>query len=1226
MIPLAEDIAPADVVLGDRTTPNAGSNSNSPVTGLSNSKGPSGTSSHRLSTTILPVEKLKPAAGTNAGARGVDAAANMIDRDVRPNQRKKELPEILSDASSVASDECVTAEDEPLANGMDVDEPSNAPQGTTTATSSVLGPGALDGRMSPKGCLPAAPFIPPTTPTDIHRRYYSWHVSDPGLVDKVIIAQDPFGRFVNDICPGAYQSVTHVNFKALDDFSVRPIGIYDPKSEIVRYTKDLGLISHENAQTLLSGKDDMPATRALRSGLYVFRNVSLGLVCVIFWPQDTTWDDDAISSVARNRVTFMRYLTKIADQIVVLVPDDFSDSMILAEEAPAEPVEDSVDRLFTFEVMKTREEEENVIATEGFKINNLQLGLERAPDNTSIPTELFRPRLIPGETCLGFMLISYQMARTMQSAKIEEYPRTRLSELIKKRSFVLASSLSEDAFGILVKFGLPAFVEDDYRQLEEQRKSLTADLNKEELEVFDRLGSTLREQNPLLVDTLFTEAAAVVEGTFGACCVNTQMMTHLVNIRIAAELLEHLNALHRDVGKYRRTLLSDHRLKTIGVKSFTAQKEKIIKLQTSGNQANSALGHSEKGSEEKTASGLWVMNVATRAASKAISTIVPGPVFGPAHHNSHSQRMPDDIDFLCTLPAVTNASPEVAAEAHEAIAIARRNFTDYIWTSVNKVARRIEDLQRDECEKQLQVHRKRPIVNTWDDSRRTFIARIQNSFVRDPDDVFEIEDVQNISSSWPTDGSFRLSGISQWKNEASLKHAISPLYLTETDEQAMRLDKTHVPTPRLQNSAYSFDLTLNHRILFIQLLHDSRCLLIARNEAGGDVSIYLERLIDLDNAVKFSRRKKVLSADKLHGDLLFSFDETKRMLAVCTIGKLHVHAFVFDEHYRNLQGLGSTIELSPWYDQHIKLVHMIFRCGADEELLLVDNTGRARILSLTTQQFRPASLQLPSSTRSLKSSPDGSCFFALEPLRNRLLLRAYHWASFGSSRGISAELPAILFDSLEITTFSLSTLPRPACTPKLYISRTRAQSSPSVLTTETPIAIMGRRRSPAVPLLIATAMSGPDFLLCQRSAGVLSSFRNELADHLTFVSYLPSQLLSTYFSDMIISFERATHKPVEDELANIDVSGMTYSVFMKQGDQVVSQLRASEWLVDILCLIPIHIAIAHDNRFVPLKDGVWSADFERDLLGATVERVVDKLTFGWYESIFKSYMAAKVRG
>lgn len=29
---------------------------------------------------------------------------------------------------------------------------------------------------------------------------------------------------------------------------------------------------------------------------------------VIFWPEDTTWDDDAVSTVRRNRITFMRFV------------------------------------------------------------------------------------------------------------------------------------------------------------------------------------------------------------------------------------------------------------------------------------------------------------------------------------------------------------------------------------------------------------------------------------------------------------------------------------------------------------------------------------------------------------------------------------------------------------------------------------------------------------------------------------------------------------------------------------------------------------------------------------------------------------------------------------------------------------------------------------------------------------------------------------------------------
>jgi hypothetical protein len=52
------------------------------------------------------------------------------------------------------------------------------------------------------------------------------------------------------------------------------------------------------------------ASPQLRAGIYIFRPDAPGVVdttYIIFWPEDTTWNDDAISSVQRNRVTFMRY-------------------------------------------------------------------------------------------------------------------------------------------------------------------------------------------------------------------------------------------------------------------------------------------------------------------------------------------------------------------------------------------------------------------------------------------------------------------------------------------------------------------------------------------------------------------------------------------------------------------------------------------------------------------------------------------------------------------------------------------------------------------------------------------------------------------------------------------------------------------------------------------------------------------------------------------------------
>ena len=41
------------------------------------------------------------------------------------------------------------------------------------------------------------------------------------------------------LSPGAYSSITEVNFKILDDFGLKPFGIYGLKEEIVRFLHEI---------------------------------------------------------------------------------------------------------------------------------------------------------------------------------------------------------------------------------------------------------------------------------------------------------------------------------------------------------------------------------------------------------------------------------------------------------------------------------------------------------------------------------------------------------------------------------------------------------------------------------------------------------------------------------------------------------------------------------------------------------------------------------------------------------------------------------------------------------------------------------------------------------------------------------------------------------------------------------------------------------------------------
>ena len=67
---------------------------------------------------------------------------------------------------------------------------------------------------------------------------------------------------------------------------------------------------------------------------------------------------------------------------------------------------------------------------------------------------------------------------------------------------------------------------------------------------------------------------------------------------------------------------------------------------------------------------------------------------------------------------------------------------------------------------------------------------------------------------------------------------------------------------------------------------------------------------------------------------------------------------MFDESYASLQGMGSAVNLSPWYDSAVVIKYMQFVSGS-EEILFIDDLARARVFSLVTQQFRCAN---PSST------------------------------------------------------------------------------------------------------------------------------------------------------------------------------------------------------------------------------------------------------------------------
>ena len=89
---------------------------------------------------------------------------------------------------------------------------------------------------------------------------------------------------------------------------------------------------------------------------------------------------------------------------------------------------------------------------------------------------------------------------------------------------------------------------------------------------------------------------------------------------------------------------------------------------------------------------------------------------------------------------------------------------------------------------------------------------------------------------------------------------------------------------------------------------------------------------------------------------------------------------------------------------------------------------------------------------------------------------------------------------------------------------------------------------------------------------------------------------------MVFDFEGKTRKASEGHLRDIKIaSAQNWSPL----DNVnhISTLYIGDWLVGMLCLIPIHLAVTASNRFNPVKDGASSVKFDRSLLGANVTQI-----------------------
>ncbi|KAH9991344.1 hypothetical protein BJV77DRAFT_1068323 [Russula vinacea] len=1044
-----------------------------------------------------------------------------------------------------------------------------------------------------------------------------------GCVDKVIIAQDSLKRFINAICPGSYASLTKVDFKALDQFMIKPLGMYGSKVEIVRLLRSLNAVNEDIARSLLVPTELGGSRPGLSSGLYVLR-LGAGQVdpnqehhIVIYWPEDSTWDDSAASPVCRNRVTFMRYLTKMCDQVVVLLSAEHSASIVWGDE-------DS-------DAESRNEQEETAVSRPGFqvilsfvrrksisdlsKMNSFHISHYAIPTNCVLTPSSFVPGLFHGETAQGFWTVTY-VPQVTRSRIYDHSTFTKLSlkQLLEENTLVLSETLGEDAVRILVDVALSGVFPEQCNALHVAEKNTH--------EWFHR---RLKERQNKACDNLLCERASLQRGLRDAVVEDViRLFPSIERIALSSRVwidgdsettepirVDHLRQVYHGFNDIYKQHVQHAKFHAVKGAEFKApdlppgERTKVIQTVLAEDDLRRSRNvHPRNHKNKEPGVSSWLSSF----------TRIVALFSGPTDEESLRKELKKitsgvtDSDFLLRVKCINDKDLEAPI---------RRS-----WILL---------MQQEACKGSIQHDIEAKERKQLGGFFLKFIRVVNEISARHKTSVVLINEVQRLKKNHSS-GEYKVTGRRDELQEPKLKFRVHLMDLTSDDKQTMKFNPKHIPKPTVSDQrSGEFHLPLGLRIV---LLEKEKLLLVLADQDKH--CIYLEHLSAMDAAIQRGNAIKALNRDKMGEHVLFAYDEAKRMLTVCASAKKQLYAFVFDETFRSLQGLGSSISLAPWYGQaEVSILQLSSMCGSDE-VVLVGSNAQIRIFSFITEQFRPSSLQLPSLPSAIYPAPDGSCLLVLWTRDSQPSLTAYHWETFGSTDGISLSLPTFPLEGATVTSlvsrgrvFLLALDIDEHCVNSIAIDITRK-------VTEVVFQEEGSRNGSNNDARITQHNS---LLDCHKEVWTrfpvlpavkrrtITSLSERRQRTLTFITESSTRPFASYFSNLIQGFVRATKKPTGNELRGIKVSATDFGSFLDKTvfdlKWDVSRYRVGEWLVDLLCLIPIHIAVCRENRFVPLANGVISAELERILLGADVNQIVDHLSLGWYESIFQSYMASK---
>ncbi|KAF8321130.1 hypothetical protein DL93DRAFT_2224184 [Clavulina sp. PMI_390] len=1073
-----------------------------------------------------------------------------------------------------------------------------------------------------------------------------------GVVDKVIISQESLSQLVNQISPGAYTSLTEINFAALDNVELQPVGLYGSAPQIVDFLEQSGAIDEEVKALLLAPPDEMGRPQpTLKTGLYFLMSSADSEQThrpgyVLYWPEENTWDDNAMSTVRRNRVTFMRYLKKLVDQVVCLMSDEHSAAIVWDEEKEADAATDKVQspthsRLYTFQVQKTKEQEENVKIHEGFKtpvpfFSQFSFGPEDAH---------LAPRVVAGDTRQAIIVGSTLPDRIVE----EQSPPRAVTKLAlqgkikdKNTRIQLEDDLDADGFNHLLELGLrgrySAIADLWTASFSEIQKSCDAEVVKmkqKNRRAFDadlpRLQKFLSNQLREVLLHLYPWAAHQIPVNWDASSDEGgvhQLRTLSKNALRQAGFTPKLAGAEYDALKQRFLVTSQ----VLGKGNLSADDYKRLDdaILTGNGFADIMKGYLGFSVTPKESSTTILGSLMSFAGSWS------GPDEGELHVQTLMRQVSSEPDPVA-LQTIARRWNDRAPRAVEAlIGAATKLIIDKINTQSSTLATRVsnEQFAKEELSQRTVIAQHFQVL-LHKSLQKEKLAINNAELERAPN--ARAWKIHSISEAKGASKLFTLVETTQNHEPAHVEYTMYPISLSADDIQTLNADSKHVPAPLVRPIArWAFSVPLTSTLRHIQLFGNGRSLVVIDDHEAGKANVFLEEDNLIAEAILSQKTKKRLDIPRIGDNYMLAVDEPKRLFVIFSRSNKRLYSFSIDERFLSIQAR-SEVDLRHWLSsaamsESPMVTSMLFINGS-EELVITDDAGHARIFSLVTEQFRPASINLALPPDATFVATDGSCIFFVHKNdeKGESSVQVHHVASFGTKKaGTTFNIPALVWPHASLTSFGtrsnaymVAWLPERTQLVSYRFQITTRISEFSFKAQDRQRQKDGRRRTRHNSILDVHSDVWARFPVASTIERSTPSSKKE-ASLIQFITSSPGRPFVRYFAQMVQQFEKSTQKPTQGRLGELTVEAIGYDVLHTDGHTFdITTYPAGKWLVELLCLIPIHIAITAGNRFVPLANGVISAEFERSLLGADVMQIANSITLGWYESIFTSYMATK---